>query len=463
MNESASVSAAQLELAGFVTRTRISDLPAELIERLRWSILDSLGCGLYGSTTTWGRIVSEFARTQGKGDCRIWADPRRARASGPAAALANATMIHSFEIDDVHYASRSHPGSVTVPVALALAESGKPLSGGELIAGLAVGYELLARVGACQGISSFNRGWHPTGTAGVFAAAATASRLLGLNAEACVHALGIAGTMPAGLMAAQFGAMVKRLYAGHTAWAGYSAALLASRGFTGIPDIFEAEYGGYLKAVSDEINVAALTQNLGTRFEAGTIGYKLHACVGTNHTALDAALQLRNQGGFTWREVEEVSILTSEYQVLHSGWEYVPSTVMAAQMNLQYCMAVLLMEGRVFVDQFTEALVRDPQILALAKRIRVAVKPGQNHSDRNAQVEIRLADGRRLQAECKAARGHPLNPPSWSDIEDKFMILAGKVLPPRRCRRIVQLVADIEAVPDVSELARLMVPTARKA
>ena len=85
-------------------------------------------------------------------------------------------MIHSFEIDDVHYASRSHPGSVTVPVALALAESGKGLSGSELIAGLAVGYELLARVGAAQGISSFNRGWHPTGTAGVFAAAATASR-----------------------------------------------------------------------------------------------------------------------------------------------------------------------------------------------------------------------------------------------------------------------------------------------
>lgn len=445
----------QARLAHFVAATAYGDLPSQLVERLKWSLLDSLGCGLYGGDTPWGRIVAEVARGQGAGPCRIWGTGSTG-VSATAAALANATAVQSFEIDDIHYASRSHPGSVTVPVALAVMESGTKVSGRGLIEALAVGYEMQARVGISQGVSSFNRGWHPTGTAGVFAAAATASRLLGLDAEATAHALGVAGTMPAGLMAAQYGAMVKRLFAGHTAWAGLTSALLAQRGFTGIRDVFEAEYGGYLKAVSDDISLEALSDDLGRRFDGMAVGYKLFACVGTNHTTLEALSGLMREHRFDWREVERIDVVTSEYQVLHSGWPYVPGTVMTAQMNMGYCVAVLLMQGQVFVDQFDEAFLADPTILDFAGRVHVVADKAQDHKDRTAQVTVHLRQGASLSATCKAPRGHPDNPPRWSDIEAKFRALAGKVLPEAQCDRIVEIVASVETMEDVGELAPLL-------
>jgi aconitate decarboxylase len=446
----------QARLAEFATGTRYANLPAQLVERLKWSLLDSLGCGIYGSNTPWGRIVADFARSQGEGACRVWGAGQTRGVSPTSAVLANATAVQSFEIDDVHYASRSHPGSVTVPVALALVENGTRVSGKGLIEALAVGYELLARVGLGQGVSSFNRGWHPTGTAGVFAAAATAARLIGLDAAATSHALGIAGTMPAGLMAAQYGAMVKRMFAGHTAWAGLTAALLAKEGFTGIAGIFEADYGGYLKAVSDEVSLDALHGELGRRYEGAAVGYKLFACVGTNHTALEALSGLMRDHPFDWRGVESIDVLTSEYQVLHSGWPYKPGTVMSAQMNMQYCIAVLLMQGQVFIDQFDETCLADPAILDFVKRVTITANPQQDHKDRNATVTVRMKDGGSFQASCKAPRGHPDNPPTSRDIELKFMALVTKILPPVVCSRIVEIVAGIEDMDDISELPPLL-------
>lgn len=444
----------QQRLAEFIVATPHEALPEAFVERLKWSLLDSLGCGVYGSQTQWAGIVARYAASQGEGPACLWGSAQR---SSPAAAvLANATMIHSFEIDDVHSGSRSHPGSVTIPVAMALLDQGLAVSGRELLAALGVGYEMLARVGACQGVSSFNRGWHPTGTAGIFASTATAARLMRLDARQCVHALGIAAAMPAGLMAAQYGAMVKRFYAGHAAWVGLTAAALAREGFTGMEDAFDAEYGGYPQALSDEVSLAALTDGLGERYEAGTIGYKFFSCVGTNHTALEAMHGLLTQHRIGWRAVQEVRVSTSEYQVLHSGWDYQPSTVMAAQMNLQYCTALLLMQGAVFVDQFQEHLLADPDVVALARRVRITADPQQDHKDRTARVEIVLQDGRTLSAACSAARGHPRNPPTDADIESKFMLLAGKVLPAERCRAIRDWVAGLQAQDRVAPAGPLL-------
>jgi len=451
-------SEAQTALAAFITGTRYEDLPSGLVERMKWSLLDSLGCGLHGSHTEWGRVIAKYAASQGSGTSRLWAGEFGQGVSATAAALANATMIQSFELDDVHFGSRSHPGSVTVPIVVALIESGPPMSGRRLIEAMAVGYEVLVRVGACQGVSSFNRGWHPTGTAGAFAAAATASRLLGLSTEQTVHALGIAGTMPAGVMAAQFGAMVKRLFSGHAAWAGLTAAMLARDGFTGIENIFDAEFGGYPKAVSDDVVLGALTDGLGTRYEASSIGYKLYACVGTNHTMLAALEEIIARDKLDWRDVQELRILTSEYQVLHSGWPYEPSTVMAAQMNMQYCAAVLLMQGAVFVDQFDPRYLADPELLALARKVTVLTNTQQDHKDRTAQVEVVHRDGRVLRASCSAAKGHPSNPPEIGDIHRKFLRLAQASIAAENSTRIIEIVSALETFDDLAELPGLLAP-----
>ena len=142
-------------LSDFVSGLRFQDLPGPVIERLKLSILDTLGCGVYGSTTPWGRIVSDYARRV-DGRCILWGSGGRSDAAN--AALANGTMVHSFELDDVHYGGRLHPGGVTVTVALALAAENGGVSRRDLLTALAAGYESVIRVGICQGVSAFNRG-----------------------------------------------------------------------------------------------------------------------------------------------------------------------------------------------------------------------------------------------------------------------------------------------------------------
>lgn len=438
-------------LAEFVADLKFQDLPSNVVTRLQSSVLDTLGCGLYGSSTPWGRIISDYAG-QTAGRCPIWGNRRTSNAAG--AALANATMVHSFELDDLHTASRSHPGGVTIPVALALAHERQGVDGKKLIAAIAAGYEVTTRVGLCQGVSSFNRGWHPTGTAGVLGAAATASNLLGLSAEQTRHALGISGTMPAGLMAAQYGAMVKRLFAGHAAFVGVMAADLASKGFTGIPDLFEAPFGGYPKALSDDVNLDALTEGLGHAFEAGKVGYKFYPCVGASHTSLDSLRDIMNRHKVKAEDVASVTVTTSEYQKLHAGWAYEPSTIMAAQMNLQFCLATMLLRGRVFVDEFTDESIRDPVILDLIGRIHVAVNPNQDASDRSAKVDLVLRDGTQLSAEREVARGHPSGPACEADLIRKFGTLARRVLPMTTIKRIAAVVADLPDLEDITVLER---------
>jgi 2-methylcitrate dehydratase PrpD len=436
-------------LSEFVATLTYAQLPREVVSRIKCSVLDTLGCGLHGSLTPWGRIVADYA-TASDGRSTVWGRP--AAGDLEHAVLANATMVHSFELDDLHMPSRSHPGGITIPAALAMAEDGVRVTGQDLIAAVAAGYEVLIRVGMAQGVSSFDRGWHPTGTAGCFGSAATVSRLLGLNAEAVQHALGIAGTMPCGLMAAQYGAMVKRLFAGHASSVGVLAAKLAQKGFTGIPDVFDAEFGGYLEAVSDQVDASQLTEGLGTTYRTAEMGYKLYACVGASHTAIDAARQiLAQQPELDAATIREVRVVTSEYQRTHAGWPYVPSTVMAAQMSIQYCIAAMIRFGEVFVDQFAETLLADPGLVALANKVSVVADPAQSPHDRRAVVHITDTNGRSFSATSDFAAGHPRNPATWPDIARKFITLSAKVLPLERCHA---LVAEIEHLEDCDDVGR---------
>src|SRR5688572_3094076 len=170
----------------------------------------------------------------------------RMKSSIPLAVLVNSTGGHAFELDDIHKESIVHAGSIATPVALALAERKGAVHGRDVITAMVAGYEIGHRVGNAATMSLFFRGFHPQGTSGVFVAAATAARALGLNAGEFQHALGIAGSQAGGLMAAQEGAMVKRYHSGRAAQSGVYSALLAQSGFTGIMDVLEAPYGGYL-------------------------------------------------------------------------------------------------------------------------------------------------------------------------------------------------------------------------
>ncbi len=182
------------------------------------------------------------------------------------AALVNGTQVQGFELDDVHRKAVLHVGAVTLPALIAVAESHAKLSGRDFLTAAVAGYEIGPRVGLCMGQEHIGQGWHSGATVGMFSAAAGAARALSLDADKTVHALGIAGTQSSGLMAAQYGAMVKRMHAGRAAQSGLYAALLAADGFTGIVDVFEAPYGGFCTTFSrsqDRFNLNELSAGLG--------------------------------------------------------------------------------------------------------------------------------------------------------------------------------------------------------
>lgn len=447
------------DLACFVAELRYEQLPDELVLRLKQSVLDSIGCALHGGSTQWGKLVAGYV-SPNKGPCPVWATGESVDAG--SAALANGTMIHSFEMDDLHLPSRSHPGGVTLPVVFALAADGVAVDGRSLLVSLAAGYELTVRVGMCQGVSSFERGWHPTGSAGCFGSTASAAKALGLSADQVQHALGVGGTMPCGLMAAQYGAMVKRLYAGHAAMVGLMAARLAAGGFTGISDIFDVEFGGYPHAVSDRIDLGWLNRGLGSEFESRNIGLKFYPSVGASQTALDSIKTIMKRTPFSPDQVAKVIVTTSEYQKAHAGWPYVPSTVMAAQMSIQYGAAVMLLNGFVSVEHYSEALIRDEAILNLANKVEVQVDPAQKDQDRGATVEIRLVDGTVLKEDTRVPRGFPGNAATWDDVTDKFRLVTTGILDPAARDEVIATVRDLESLDSINQLQDRIVAGVRK-
>src|SRR5438067_3175637 len=319
-------------LATFAAGIEYERIPTEVRERLKLLILDALGCALYGAELEWCRILRRTLLSVDRdASCSVWGTHERL--SAPHAALANGTQVQSFELDDVHRAGVLHVGAVVLPALLAIAETRRALSGEEFIAAAIAGYEIGPRVGLCMGPEHIGQGWHSGATVGVFSAAAAAARGLALDTEKTVHALGIAGTQSCGLMAAQYGAMVKRMHAGRAAQSGLYAALLAQRGFTGIVDVFEAPYGGFCTTFSrspDRFDLAALTAGLGEHYETMQVSLKFYSCVGSNHTTLDALTDIRKRHPFTAPDIEEIVVRPSQVTVDHAGWPYRPEGLTAA-------------------------------------------------------------------------------------------------------------------------------------
>jgi len=355
------------KIADFVSQLTYDRIPGEVRERAKLLILDSLGCAIYGAKLEWCRILQNtFRGLDTTRTTSIWGTDQTL--SSTNAALVNGTQVQGFELDDVHRDGVLHCGAVTLPAVIAVAESHASLSGSEFLTAAIAGYEIGPRVGRCMGQEHIGQGWHSGATLGVFSAGAGAARALRLDPEHTVHALGIAGTQAAGLMAAQYGAMVKRMHAGRSAQSGLYGALLAKGGFTGIRDVFEAPYGGFCSTFSrshDRFDLKALSAGLGTEWECMRIALKFYSCVGSNHTTLDAIRDIKRRRPFGLDELTKIVAHGSRVTADHVGWPYKPEGLTSAQLNLPYCVATLLLEGDVFVDQFTEEAVHDAKRIAL--------------------------------------------------------------------------------------------------
>jgi len=449
-------------IAEFVSGLTYEKIPAGVRERIKLLMLDSLGCAIYGANLEWCRILrGTLEKLDVTRTTSIWGTS--ARLSSDHAALVNGTQVQGFELDDVHRKAVLHVGAVTLPALIAVAESHAKLSGRDFLTAAVAGYEIGPRVGLCMGQEHIGQGWHSGATVGIFSAAAGAARALALDTEQTVHAVGIAGTQSSGLMAAQYGAMVKRMHAGRAAQSGLYGALLAANGFTGIVDVFEAPYGGFCTTFSrsqDRFNLKALSADLGQKFETMGIALKFYSCVGSNHTTLDALADIRKRRPFKLDEIKEIVVYGSQVTADHVGWAYKPEGLTAAQLNLPFCVATLLIEGDVFVDEFTPDCVDDAARIALSRKVRVVHDPditalGAAHRHK-VRVEVYFRDGTVERETREAPRGSEQSFASADDIVAKFRKLTRGVMADKQQNALVEAVLGLDNLADGRTLIELL-------
>ncbi len=450
---------ATADLAAFASALTYEQIPAAVIARVRLSLLDGIGVCLHGATLPWTRHVQDMVRAHGAAPVTtIFAT--RHKASWSQAALANATAGHAFEMDDIHTESVVHPNSLTTPIAIGYAEGHPTVSGRDLLTAIVAGCEVGTRIGNAATTKLFLNGFHPQGTSGAFVAAATAGRLLDLDARAMQNALGIGGSMAAGLMAAQEGAMVKRLHAGRAAEGGVYAAELAKRGFTGISDVVEAGYGGFLSSYSRTPNVARLTEGLGTVWETERVGFKLYPNVTSIHTSLDALRHIMRSHGLDARDIRTVDVGCGHMTYVHTAWTYRDAGVTAAQMNMFYGLAAMATGGDVTVADYTPARMQDPALLDFISRISIhedAELEAMGHRFRHAcRMKVTTQDGRSFEHEILYRRGSADSDVGKEEVRRKFAGNVRGLLSDADRDRVVELIEVLDTPPHVRELCDIL-------
>src|SRR5215470_10746575 len=410
-----------VRLAEYAAALRYEDLPAAVVRQAKECIGDTVGAIICGSTLPWSRIVIDYAeRTGPGGKSRILG--RGSAVQAPAAALANGALAHAFELDSLtRPGAGAHPGATVLPPALAVAQE-RGADGRALIAAFVAGNEVMIRIGRATGHTNEARGFHAPGTTGPFGAAVAAGHLLGLDAAAMTNALGISGSLAGGLLefARGDGGMVKRLHLGRASEAGVLAASLAAGGFAGPRTVLEGEFG-FLKVFCTQWDLAELTRGLGEEFLVSTAVLKRYPCHATAHSAVRAVRDLQAEHGFTAAGVETITVTGNERMVeRHNIPE--PADLMLAQYSILFSVALALSREARDPESWDETALTDPQIRALARRVRVVPEPSDGHGAAGSTVSITLADGRHLERHAESGMLEP------GELPDKFRRLTRAAL-----------------------------------
>jgi 2-methylcitrate dehydratase PrpD len=436
-----------VRLAEYAAALRYEDLPAEIVRRAKECIADTVAAIICGSALPWSRIVIRYAeRTGPGGKCRILGRDGGAAVQANAAALANGALAHAFELDSLtRPGAGAHPGATVLPPALAIAQE-QGSSGRDLIAAFVAGNEVMIRIGRATGHTNEARGFHAPGTTGPFGAAIAAGHLLRLGPAAMTNALGIAGSLAGGLLefARGDGGMVKRLHLGRASEAGVLAASLAADGFEGPRTVLEGEFG-FLKVFCTKWDEAELTRGLGEEFLVSTTVLKRYPCHATAHAAVKAVRDLQAERGFSGSEVEAITVTGTERMVeRHNILE--PADLMLAQYSIPFCVALALHREARDPESFDETALRDPQIRALCRRVRLVPEPSGEHAGMGSTVMIALADGRRFEGHAENGMLEP------GELEDKFLRLTRSALSERGA---VPLFTRLQRLEDEEDLVWL--------
>jgi 2-methylcitrate dehydratase PrpD len=389
-------------------------------------------------------------------------------ASASAAAVLNGTFIQGFELDDYHPVAPLHGAAVIVPALLSATQLTGAVDGSRFLLAAVLGFEVGPRVGlALHGGQMLSRGWHSGAVFGPFAAAAAAGCLLRIDAAQFEDALGLAATQASGLMAAQFEAMSKRMHHGLASRNGLFAAAVASAGYTGIKRVFEREYGGFLSTFGEghAPDASQVFLDLGERWETERVAIKPHAAMGGLHGGIDAVLELAAGRALRSDDIEHIEVTVGEAVFHHGGWVPTrPLNTVGAQMNLAYAVAVTILDGAAFVEQFSPSRIDQDDVWDLIGRTAVRHDRAIDQLGADAagctRVRIKFRNGEVNEAVVEQPRGRPGRPLSNQEIVGKFRRLTSAVIEAERRDAIENCVLELESVGDVSELVALLAPPA---
>ena len=398
-----------------------NDIPGAVREKAAQSLLDVAGLCLGARRLDYVQAVLGASES---GGVTAIGHPRGLDMAG--AALVNGTAAHGEDYDDTFEGTPVHPGAVIIPTVLAAAE-GHDRSGADVLAGIAVGAELLCRLAVVAPTAVHRAGFHPTAVLGTFGAAAASAATLGLNPVQTANALGIAGSMASGIIEyLAEGSSTKRLHPGWAAQSGLKAALLGKNGFDGPRTVFEGQHGFFFGFADHSIppDFGHVTDDLGRTWRLSGLAFKPYACGTMCQPFVDCAIRLA-EDGVDPDQVADILCKVGEGTV-HRLWEPLaekrkPTTRYSAKFSVPYCIAVGFVDGAAGLGQFTEARIADPRILGLAAKISYEIDPTNAYpANYSGHLRVTMTDGRIHEVEQPHLRGGAHEPLSAEELRAKY-------------------------------------------
>jgi 2-methylcitrate dehydratase PrpD len=438
-------------VARFVAETSIENIPDEVLAGAKTAILDCLGVALAGSEEESARICAEQVRIEeARGAASVWGQGFKSSAS--LAALANGTATHALDFD--HGVYLGQPTSGVIPAVMALAEA-LGAGGRDLLEAYVAGFEATAKI--AKSIPEEGRGgWHAAGTLGTLGATLSCAKLLKLDIDKIRNALGVATSMASGA-ACNYGTMTKPLGAGLAARSGVLAASLAQRGFTANAKALESATGFFGAFISLPPDPAPI-QELGRSYEL-TRGLKIkpYACGGLSHNAIDAVLDMRERDGISAESVESIHVEVAKHAYERLVFS-VPRSGLEGKFSMGYLLARALINGKVSLDDFSDAAVRESPMLEFAKKVKMELNTDLADSSeaRPSRVTVRLKDGKTISRYVEYAKGGPQAPLSSGELRAKFVDCAHRVIDEKAVQGILDYVENLQSLKDVAPLCHLL-------
>jgi 2-methylcitrate dehydratase PrpD len=447
------------ELARWAASITFEDLPPDVVESTKLRVLDVIGLALAGAETDFGRSVRAAALAiSPPGPSRILGFGDRVGVT--TAAFANGAFSQALEFDDTHNESIVHMSSPAVATALALADS-MPVSGRDLITAIAIGNEVSCRVGSVSSGELHRRGFHPTGLFATFGAAYLAGKLLRLDPEALARAAGIAGSFASGLLECWVdGTQTKFLHPGWSAQSGVTAALLARSGVTGPAQVFEGRWGLFASHVQDpdaHRDFTRITDRLGQHWESRNSSFKPFPAAHVIHPYISAILRLRAKYGIDPGDVERIECPVTAFIVgivcEPTAEKFAPASDSHGRVSLQYSLAEALYHGALGKSAYSAESLKNPEILALARRVQYRVDPDYPGPGRfKGAVKIVFKDNRTFEEVEEYNRGSAENPMTYEELRAKFDQNASGFLTADQRNRLTDGLNQLETIENITVL-----------